>query len=526
MTARDLFRVYAESAALLGLGAVVFSVAQAVAARSPGPSAARWLRFGQLAFVAALAFPAAAFLVPGAAIWKPTAQVFSGGHRVAHAAAGLSVGEAATRAVLVSSRALEASSAILPLVLVLLGGIGIGLARFGIALGRLRALVEASPVARRIGRVTVLVSDSVGVPISFWLARRAYVVLPSALLSRADDWSIAMRHEIQHHRQRDTLWAHGVEIVKALYFWNPAIYAWARLFAHAQEFACDEVLTTKRRIAPGAYGGCLLRAAESAVRGRAVPVGTTGMAASASGHLLKRRLHMMTKYGSARASRLPWMVTAGTLLFMATAALAARGAARDRELTIAEAREIAARSASEIPLAVNELVLKQLNRFVGTAEGREFIRRALARHPQYKTLVDAKTSQYKLPYELWTVPILESGYKNFKPPHALGSGLWGFVKGTARRYGLVVDDTVDERLDAEKETDAAMRYFRDLFDQFHDWRLALKAYNEGENRVKFLIEELGTWDPWAIEMKIEGSEQYLAKMTAILLIVKNPALLD
>lgn len=55
---------------------------------------------------------------------------------------------------------------------------------------------------------------------------------------------------------------------------------------------------------------------------------------------------------------------------------------------------------------------------------------------------------------------------------------------TARRYGLQVDDYIDERLDFAKSTDAAMRYLQDLHDIFGNWTLVAAAYNRGENGLQ------------------------------------------
>ena len=142
-------------------------------------------------------------------------------------------------------------------------------------------------------------------------------------------------------------------------------------------------------------------------------------------------------------------------------------------------------------------------------------------------------AQYGLPKDLEIVPLIESGFTNyFNPRHQRGAGLWGFIPQTARRYELRVDELgipgrVDDRLDEEKETVAAAKYFRDLNNLFpQEWLLVLKGYNEGETKVSRDIMEYGTRDAWELERQSESKERYLAKITAALLIYKNPGLLE
>ena len=84
-------------------------------------------------------------------------------------------------------------------------------------------------------------------------------------------------------------------------------------------------------------------------------------------------------------------------------------------------------------------------------------------------------AEYGLPQWLTSVVVVESGGN----PNALSPkgarGLWQLMPQTARRYGLRVDDGVDERLDPMKSTYAAVRYLHDLYGTFQEWPLTLAA---------------------------------------------------
>jgi membrane-bound lytic murein transglycosylase D len=121
--------------------------------------------------------------------------------------------------------------------------------------------------------------------------------------------------------------------------------------------------------------------------------------------------------------------------------------------------------------------------------------------------------------------MIESGFNPVAVSRAGAAGLWQFMASTARRYGLRVDQWVDERFDPEKSTFAAASYLRDLYRQFGSWQLAQAAYNAGELSVTRAIQATGTSDFWALSRSRflpRETKEFVPQIAAATLIGRNP----
>ncbi len=144
---------------------------------------------------------------------------------------------------------------------------------------------------------------------------------------------------------------------------------------------------------------------------------------------------------------------------------------------------------TEVPLAYNARVKRFIELYSVQRQRSSSIILGLAQYyyPWMKEIFD----KYNVPEELVYITIIESALNPTAVSPAGATGIWQFMYGTGKLYGLEVDTYMDDRRDPLKATDAAARHFRDLYNIFNDWGLAISAYNCGAGNVRKAIQRSG-----------------------------------
>ncbi|MBI5561562.1 MAG: transglycosylase SLT domain-containing protein [Deltaproteobacteria bacterium] len=179
---------------------------------------------------------------------------------------------------------------------------------------------------------------------------------------------------------------------------------------------------------------------------------------------------------------------------------------------------------NSVPVVMNRSVEAFIRYF--QTRGRKHFVKWLSRSPDYMSMLQSIMRENGLPEDISYIAFIESGLNPKAKSRAKAVGMWQFIKGTAKKFGLRVDWWIDERMDPEKATLAAAKYLKNLYGEFGSWYLAAAGYNAGEGRVRSALRKHRTGDFWELAshkrpLKRETRE-YVPKYIAAMLIAKNP----
>jgi len=155
-----------------------------------------------------------------------------------------------------------------------------------------------------------------------------------------------------------------------------------------------------------------------------------------------------------------------------------------------------------------------------------YLDRVAERARPYLHLIVEAVEQRDLPMELALLPVVESAFQPFAYSHGRAAGIWQFIPGTGKRFGLKQSWWYDGRRDIANSTRAALDYLEYLNRHFDgDWLHALAAYNSGEGTVQRAIRRNKSrgrpTDFWSLDLPAE-TRAYVPKLLAISELVANP----
>lgn len=145
----------------------------------------------------------------------------------------------------------------------------------------------------------------------------------------------------------------------------------------------------------------------------------------------------------------------------------------------------------------------------------------LKRANRYFPHIEKVLKDHSMPDDLKYIAIAESSLK----PHARSdkgaTGYWQFIENTAIKYGLIVNNDIDERRNFYASTEAALNYLQYLYALFGSWTLAAAAYNMGEEGLKaeMLVQKVSNY--YELDLYQE-TQRYIFRILAAKLIISNP----
>jgi hypothetical protein len=144
----------------------------------------------------------------------------------------------------------------------------------------------------------------------------------------------------------------------------------------------------------------------------------------------------------------------------------------------------------------------------------------IKRSARYFPLIEPILKKYGIPDDFKYLSVVESGLENSVSPRQ-AVGFWQLVEGTAREYGMEVNDEVDERYHIEKSTEAACKYFLESYQKYNNWTLTAASYNAGRNGIDRQIGRQNGNNYYDLLLNEETS-RYIFRALSIKMIITDP----
>jgi len=176
----------------------------------------------------------------------------------------------------------------------------------------------------------------------------------------------------------------------------------------------------------------------------------------------------------------------------------------------------------QVPLDSDEILEKLEKELLLIIWNRPQVILWLKRATRYFPYIERVLALNNMPDDLKYIAVVESALLSHAGSSKGAVGYWQFIKSTGRRYGLVIDQNIDERRNFFASTDAAVSYLKELYELFGSWTLAAAAYNLGEERLQDEKANQMVDSFYDFYLPLE-TQRYIFKIVAVKLILSNPS---
>lgn len=145
----------------------------------------------------------------------------------------------------------------------------------------------------------------------------------------------------------------------------------------------------------------------------------------------------------------------------------------------------------------------------------------IKRANRYFPIIESILKENAIPDDFKYLMVIESNVSPIARSSAGAAGLWQFMQGTAKDYGLEVNGSVDERYDVEKSTRAACRYLKDAYRKYNDWAAVAASYNAGQARIASQLEKQDVEDSLDLYL-VEETSRYVYRILAAKIMFSDP----
>jgi len=182
----------------------------------------------------------------------------------------------------------------------------------------------------------------------------------------------------------------------------------------------------------------------------------------------------------------------------------------------------------DLPVTWTPKLVDYLVFYKNDPRGRAIMASWLAAQGRYRDMILAHLRAAHLPEDLLYDAMIESSYDPDDSSSAGALGLWQFMPAGGKIYGLREDHWVDERRDPLRSTIAVVDYWKDLYQRFGEWQLALAAFNVGYGAMLRSIARYNTNDYYQLCQYEDGLPWetclYTPKVLAAAIVGHNRAL--